>query len=114
MNVLVIGASGLLGSNVATTATRRNGSVIGTYRSNEPNPDIPCRRCDLTKEGSVATLLDDHDPNIVVNCAALTDVNKCERAPSTAQTVNADAPGQIAKLCHDRGIRFVHISTVRI
>lgn len=111
MNILVLGASGLLGSNVATTATRRNNSVIGTYRSNDPNLDIPCHRCDLTKDGSVAALLNEHDPNTVVNCAALTDVDMCERDPSIAQTVNADAPGRIAELCHDRGIKFVHVST---
>jgi len=111
MNVLVLGASGLLGSNVVTTVTQRNDTVIGMYRSNDPDLDIPCHRCDLTKDGSVATLLDEHDPNLVVNCAALTDVDKCERDPSTAQTVNADAPSRIAKLCHDRAIMFVHVST---
>lgn len=111
MDVVVLGASGLLGSNVVATAIDRVDDVVGTYRSTEPDVAAPCYHCDLTEVGNGSDLLDDHEPDVVVNCAALTDVDDCERTPAAAQQVNADGPRRIAELCHQRGISFVHVST---
>jgi dTDP-4-dehydrorhamnose reductase len=111
MTVLVLGASGLLGSNVAATAKQRTGHVVGTYHTNHPDLGIECHHCNLGTDGAAATLVDEHDPELVVNCAAITDVDECERDPETAREINSDAPGRIAELCHKRNISFVHIST---
>jgi len=111
MTVLVLGASGLLGSNVVATARERNNRVVGTYYTNQPDLDIECQRCNFKNEGEVATIVDNQDPDLVVNCAAMTDVDECERDPETAREINTCAPGRIAKLCDKRNVSFVHIST---
>lgn len=111
MTVLIVGASGLLGSNVAALAADRYGSVVGTYHTNEPDLDVDCVRCDLTVDGEPSTLVNRYDPELVVNCAAMTDVDGCEARPETAEAVNERAPGQLADVCEKRDTEFVHIST---
>jgi dTDP-4-dehydrorhamnose reductase len=49
--------------------------------------------------------------DIVVNCAAATDVDGCERDPEMARRINAESPDLIARLCADRGARLIHIGT---
>lgn len=50
-------------------------------------------------------------PEVLVNAAALTHVDRCEQEPDLAHKVNALAPAGLARLCKRLGIRFVHIST---
>ena len=50
-------------------------------------------------------------PSIVVNCAALTKVDLCESEPAHAARANAEAPAQLARLCAERGAKFVQLST---
>jgi dTDP-4-dehydrorhamnose reductase len=47
----------------------------------------------------------------VIHCAALTDVDACERDPAAARALNTDAPARLAAAAHALGARFVHIST---
>lgn len=50
-------------------------------------------------------------PDIVVNAAAFTHVDRCEREPDQAERGNATAPGLLAELCRECGVRLVHVST---
>jgi len=49
--------------------------------------------------------------DVVVNCAAATDVDGCEKDRDGARRINAESPGRIARLCAVRGARLVHIGT---
>ncbi len=49
--------------------------------------------------------------DLVVNCAAQTNVDACESEPAEAERVNADAPNHMAGICKKKQIRFIHIST---
>ena len=111
MTTVVLGANGLLGSNVLTTANNRGESPVGTYHSEKPAFDYPCHQLDIRETDRLGTLLDNIDPDLVVNCAAMTDVDGCEENPDQAQAVNGTAPGSIARLCADRDIAFTHVST---
>lgn len=111
MTVLVFGASGLLGSNVVTTARARGRSVVGTYHTNRPTLDITCEECDLGEFDAIRAVLERHDPELVVNCAALTDVDACEDSPALARRLNAEAPAEIAEWCGEHGVDLVHVST---
>lgn len=111
MKALVFGSSGLLGSNVAVEAAERGFDVIGTYYTTEPDLEIDCRRCDITDSANTHQLITECDPDVVINCAAMADVDACEQNPETAQAVNADAPKQIAHVCSENEITYIHIST---
>jgi dTDP-4-dehydrorhamnose reductase len=50
-------------------------------------------------------------PEILVNAAAFTHVDRCEREPEAAERVNAGAPSGLARLCRGPGVRLVHVST---
>jgi len=111
MRVLVFGAAGLLGSNVVETGSIRDHDVVGTVRSTDPAFDRPLYRVDLRERNEVRGVLEETLPDVVVNCAAMTDVDECERSPDVARTVNASAPGWMAETCADLGARLVHVST---
>lgn len=111
MTVLVVGASGLLGSTVVAQAQSRDYAVVGTYHSNDPGLDVPCYECNLRNPAAIDDILETLDPSLVVNCAAMTDVDGCESQPEHAMAVNATAPERLAEHCAASGRRFVHIST---
>lgn len=111
MRVLVLGAGGLLGSNVVTEAADRSEFVAGAYHSTPPPFDVPLDQLDIRDRATFCDLLDRHGPDVIVNCAAMTDVDGCEDNPEMAREVNGRAPGQLAEICHNREIAFVHVST---
>ena len=111
MRLLVLGANGLLGSNVVTAASAQEHDVVGTYHSTEPDFDVPLEQLDITSSDDVRGLIDVVGPDAVVNCAAMTDVDGCESSPDQAFAVNATAPTLLADECHRREIQFTHVST---
>ena len=109
--MLVLGSGGLLGGNVSGVARAQGHEVIGTYHSTEPAFDGPMHQLDIRDTDRVRELVDTHDPDVVVNCAAMTDVDGCETDVKAARATNATAPGDIAAVCAERGTDVVHIST---
>ena len=111
MRLLIIGANGLLGSNVVSEARSRGLDVVGTYHSERPSFDISLHQLDLRERDRIASLVDRVEPEAVVNCAALTDVDGCEADPERARAINAAAPGELAAICDGRETAFLHVST---
>lgn len=111
MGILVVGASGLLGSNVVAAARERGLGVAGTYRTEEPDLPADLYELELPDVDRFRAIVDAVDPSAVVNCAALTDVDGCETAPDRASAVNATAAGDVARTCAGRDVRLVHVST---
>ena len=111
MNLLVLGANGLLGSNVIAAARDRGWTVTGTYHSERPAFEISHYQLDITDTDAVQDVISKAAPDWIINCAAMTDVDGCEETPEQAHDVNARAPGNIAELCVERSIRLLHVST---
>lgn len=111
MRILVLGANGLLGSNVLATTRDRGWNVSGTYHSEPPAVDVPLHQLDITDTAAVREVVAETAPDWVVNCAAMTDVDACEEHPERAREVNAAAPKAIADLCASRSTPFLHVST---
>jgi dTDP-4-dehydrorhamnose reductase len=101
MRLLVTGAAGMLGREVVTAAARLGHEVAAW--------DLP--ECDLTDEHATAEAVRRLDPRAVVNCAAYTNVDAAESDEPTAERVNADAAGNLARACAAIGARLVHVST---
>lgn len=111
MTVLVLGAGGLLGSNVCAVARDREFDVTATVHSNGTDLPVETHELDVRNTDRVESLLSACDPDVVVNCVAMADVDECERAPERARDINGLAPGRIATVCSELGSTFVHIST---
>jgi len=111
MYALITGANGLLGSVVVQTLREQGHEVVGGYHSEEPAFDCPLHQVDITETERVVALLEEYDVDVVINCAAYTDVDGCEANPELATAVNGTAPGDLAAVCREREITFVHYST---
>ncbi|HEV8214239.1 MAG TPA: dTDP-4-dehydrorhamnose reductase [Gemmatimonadaceae bacterium] len=100
MRVLIFGASGQVG--VALQQTAPPGIHIVAHDLAET---------DIRRPESVRAAIDSVAPDLVVNCAAFTNVDAAESDPETAHAVNALAPGTIAEAASAAHARLVHIST---
>lgn len=66
---------------------------------------------DLAAPTRCAEAIADHKPDAVINAAAYTAVDRAESEPELADTVNAEAPGAMARAAAETGAPFFHIST---
>src|SRR5512133_3304152 len=110
MKLFIIGASGLLGINLALEAMRMH-EVIGADRGKLKSAPFPLIQADLLRNDAIDTIFDQARPDWLVNCAALANLEACEENPDLARTLNAEIPGELAHACARKGVRFVHIST---
>jgi dTDP-4-dehydrorhamnose reductase len=100
MRFLVTGVSGQIGSEAARRFARL-GSVIAADRS----------VLDLSQPSTLAAKLDTLAPDIIINPAAYTAVDRAEDEREIAFVVNAESPGVMAKWAAARGVPFMHLST---
>ena len=110
MKLLITGASGLLGINLAMEAMREH-DVVGVDRGKLKSAPFPMFRVDFLGANAIDPVLDAIQPDWLVNCAALASLEKCEAEPEQARRLNTDLPGELAAACASRKIRFIHIST---
>lgn len=109
--LLVIGASGLLGSKIVSQASRGY-DVVGTC-----NPEVDGKAfwrlepLDMGSKEEVDGLFEKFEPDIVILTAAMTNVDGCEKSPTLANRVNSSGPSLVARACKARGARLVHVST---
>ena len=110
MRLLITGASGLLGINLAMEAMREH-EVIGVDRGKLKSAPFRVLKADFLETDQIHSILDLTHPDCLINCAALANLETCEQDPTQARALNADLPGELALACAKRNIRFVHIST---
>ena len=66
---------------------------------------------DLANAEQLRSTLEPLEFDVLINCAAQTNVDRCETERAEAFAINADAPGVIAEICTAKDARLVHIST---
>lgn len=110
--LLVTGASGFLGRNLALEAlTAGRPATLAVHRHAADQPRLRAISTDLTAPDAATDLLRRIGPQWVVNCAAFTNVDECERNPARARALNVDLPSALAAACAGAGVGLVHIST---
>lgn len=99
--ILVTGANGQLGSEM-----RKLGSV-------SPNEYIftDVQELDITNKDAVMSFVEQNGVNIIVNCAAYTNVDKAEDDEATAELINATAVGNLAEAAKAVDGTLFHVST---
>ncbi len=110
MKLLITGASGLLGINLAMEAMREH-EVIGVDRGKLKSAPFQMRQADLLHSSAIHSVIDATRPDWLINCAALADLEQCEEYPDRARILNSEIPHELAIICAKKDIRFVHIST---
>ena len=110
--ILVTGASGMLGSNLVLQAQRAGLTVIASSLSRVGDQEgITWVQANLTDPRAAGELIKVAAPDWVVNCAAATDVDDCEKNAQWAFSTNRDIAHGLAAEAKERGLRMIHIST---
>lgn len=108
--ILITGASGLLGINLAQETMTAH-EIIGVDRGKLVNAPFKILKVDLSNTVAMDSILDSTRPDWLINCAALADLETCEDNPDLARRLNIDLPAQMAKACKARNVSLVHVST---
>ena len=109
--LLVIGASGLLGSKLWEEA-KSEYDLVGTFNSEyDGKPSFRLEPLDIGAKDDVEKLFRKTNPEIVILAAAMTNVDACEKQPLVANRVNATGPELVARNCKKAGAKLVHVST---
>lgn len=101
MKVLVIGARGMLGSDVMRAAEEAGHEVRGFGHT----------ELDITNADAVKSRFELDRPDAVMNCAAWTDVDGAEDDPEGAQLVNGTGAGNVAAAAAEIGARVIYVSS---
>lgn len=101
LKVLVTGANGMLGQDLCPILSDNGYEVIET--------DI--HNLDITNAEMTETVLEEEKPDIVVHCAAYTNVDKAEEDLETARLINVTGSENLAKACKKIEAKMVYIST---
>ncbi len=104
-HIVVLGATGMLGQALCRTAARRGLRCTGLARR---GADV---ELDATDAARLNTVLAALSPSIIINAAALTQLDGCERDPGQAYCINAGIVATLASYCALSGARLVQIST---
>jgi dTDP-4-dehydrorhamnose reductase len=98
MKIMVLGAAGQLGRRLCLALP---GNIVGFTRTH----------ADLTEPLQLRSAFERHRPEVVVNAAGFTEVDRAEAEPAAAFAVNASAMRDLAILCRDFDCALIHFST---
>lgn len=101
MRVLITGAGGQLGLELAETLPGRGHNAVTLSR----------KELDVSDSEAVEQVVRRYAPELIVNAAAYTDVDRCETETELAYSVNALGPRNLAQACERRGCELLHVST---
>lgn len=107
--ILVTGANGQLGNEIRCLATGSNDSYI--FTDIVAVNDVETTYLDITNLEAIRKIVADNHINIIINCAAYTNVDKAEKDIEAATLINATAPMHLATAMKEAGGMLVHIST---
>lgn len=110
MKLLLLGAAGQVGFELHRSLAPL-GQVLAATRDGRLPGAGRALVADLTHPASLLTLLDATRPDVIINAAAYTAVDRAESELALATTINAEAPGALARWCASNDARLVHYST---
>lgn len=99
--ILVTGADGMLGQDLCPILEKYNYNVIKT--------DI--KTLDITDFDTAQTVINAHSPDMIIHCAAYTNVDKAEEDFETAKQINSTGTENLAQICNTKDLPILYIST---
>src|SRR5437773_1831553 len=100
MKIVIVGSGGRLGA-----------ALLRQYRKEFDTIGLNHALLDLAKPNQIRDRLGPVEFDLLINCAAMTNVDLCESKRAEAFTINADAPKILAEICRDKNAKLIHFST---
>ena len=107
MKFFITGGSGLLGERLATIANNDYELVL----SHNTNPTSNTVKCDITDKNEVEKTITENKPDVIIHCAAMTDVDLCEDKIDLAYKINSEGTQNITKASEKIGAKIIYVST---
>lgn len=101
MRILITGINGQLGYELNRVLKEDNHEIICTTRETMDITDFKKVKCFINKV----------EPDMVIHCAAYTNVDRAEMEVDICEKINVSATENLAKLCGEKDIKFVYFST---
>ena len=110
--ILIIGASGLVGSVFANHASKKYDLHLINNTKNFSLQNFPVSNIDLTKNlPDLIDIINNYKPDFVVNTVAYPNVDFCETNPQMANFLHIETTKKISKVCNDIGSKILYFST---
>lgn len=103
--IVVVGAGGQLGRCISDIVTSEYSGVVDDFSF------LNHKNLDITNQDDVFKTIVGLRPDVVINCAAYTNVNEAENDITAAFDINCMGPRHLAQVCNTVGAKLVHIST---
>lgn len=113
MKILITGANGQLGQELQYLLKNMKadiGQVDEVYRNADIKP-LDSKELDITDFQKVKDCVSEFKPEIIINCAAFTNVDKCESDREMSLKVNAIGPQNLAIAAEEISAKLIHVST---
>lgn len=113
MKILVTGSNGLLGQKLTECIATTDATLIATARNHSvlPIKNGEFYQLDICDPAQVDQLLARVKPDVVINTAAMTNVDQCHKDREGCWRVNVDAVSNLVDSCEKNAIHLIHIST---
>ena len=89
----------------------REHEVFGVDRGKLKSAPFPVTKTNFFNIRAFESMLDEIQPDWVINCSALANLEECEKHPDQAKILNVDLPRELAEACAERNTKFIHLST---
>ena len=110
-NMLITGISGLLGNNLAFYFKDRY-RIMGLYNSHPVTiKGIYTEKCELSYPDDIKRIISEYNPQVIIHCASLTNIDECEVDKDTTKRINVLATENIVEDVIDKDIKLIYIST---
>jgi dTDP-4-dehydrorhamnose reductase len=113
--IMLTGSNGLLGQKLQVHFWgRKTIELIPTCRGENRFPfpkNFPYETLDITDPARTRELIERHRPDVLINAAAMTNVNLCESKQEECWKVNVRGVENLIRSCRDFGVHLIHIST---
>ncbi|MGL4873346.1 MAG: SDR family oxidoreductase, partial [Clostridium sp.] len=112
MKILITGGKGQLGNELVSIISTGQAEINSLEKAKEYEVvSYDVDKLDITNLKQVKEVLKEEKPNVIINCAAATNVDGCETSEDIAFKVNAIGPRNLAMIAEEIGAKIVQVST---
>lgn len=114
MKILITGSNGLLGQNIVKQLLSQNVDFLATSKGENRISKLPAklyRQLDITNKKEVSSIFEGYQPTIVINTAAMTNVDACESEKEACWDMNVNAVQYLIDACKTNDTHLIHLST---